>query len=57
MHRTNGDSFPQMAALTEEYQVRGLVVMVFKSDAENQRNSIPSKELSHESADAGQYSH
>ena len=44
MHRTNGDSFPQMAALAEEYQVRGLVVMVFKSDAENQRNSIPSKE-------------
>ncbi len=51
MHRTNADSFPQMVALAEEYGVRGLVVMVFKPDAENQRNSIPSKEQMRKTAD------
>lgn len=51
MHRTNADSFPRMVTLAEEYRVRGLVVMVFKPDAENQRNSIPSKEQLRRTAD------
>lgn len=51
MHRTNADTLPRMAALAKKYRARGLVVMVFKPDAENQRNSIPSKEQLKRTAD------
>lgn len=44
MHRNNADSLPQMTELAEKYNVRELVVMVFKPDSQNQRKSVPTKE-------------
>lgn len=42
MHSNNASDFKEMIKLAEKYNVCGLVVMVFKPDAKNQRKSVPS---------------
>lgn len=41
MHSNNAEDFENMLKLAERYQVRSLVVMIFKPDASNQLPSVP----------------
>jgi len=43
MHSFNAEDFPRMLELAKQYQVRSLVVMVFKPDADSQLPSVPSE--------------
>lgn len=43
MHSCNAEDFPRMIELAEKYEVRNLVVMVFKPDASHQLNGVPSE--------------
>lgn len=44
MHSCNAADFPRMIELAEEYEVRNLVVMVFKPDASHQLHGVPNEE-------------
>ena len=44
MHASNADDFEEMIALAERYEVKELVVMVFKPDAAHQLADVPDRE-------------
>lgn len=44
MHNSNADDFEELVKLAEEYNVSEVDVMVFKPDARNQRNTLPTLE-------------
>ena len=41
MHQSNADHLQAMVDLSEEYQIKELVIMVFKPDSEHERKGLP----------------
>ena len=41
MHQSNADYLPEMVELGEKYQIKELVIMVFKPDSEHERKGLP----------------